>query len=203
MRIAGDGSEDEMVASFLVGELSSERFGPDLARTLTRHRHSTTLLTEPNLSEAAENQARRRILGDFRGYGQDRKLFEGFPSDVRWQHVLLSPSELLGVRYIDYSYWVALSGGTRRPTDAVPFILRGGLVFGHMPTNQFLAAAETFRNGIRWEPIICVRTGEERPLVVLEGHARLTAMALAAESLPSETPVLLGTSPAISTWSCY
>ncbi|MEI8406165.1 MULTISPECIES: hypothetical protein [unclassified Kribbella] len=192
-----------MIAGFLAGELDSERFGPELARVLTRHGHPATLLTEPNLSGASENEARRRILGDFRGYGQDRELFEGFPSDVRWQHVLLSPSELLGVRYIDYSYWNALSGGTRRPTNAVPFILGGGLVFGHMPTDQFLAAAEAFRNGLRWQPIICVRASEGQPLVVLEGHLRLTAMALAAESLPPETSVLLGTSQAISDWPCY
>lgn len=72
-----------------------------------------------------------------------------------------------------------------------------------MPTDQFLAAAEAFRNGLRWQPIICVRASEGQPLVVLEGHLRLTAMALAAESLPPETSVLLGTSQAISDWPCY
>jgi hypothetical protein len=29
------------------------------------------------------------------------------------------------VRYIDYSYWTALTTGTRRPTDAARFIRRG------------------------------------------------------------------------------
>jgi hypothetical protein len=32
VRITGTSSEAEMVASFLVGELSSERFGPTIAR---------------------------------------------------------------------------------------------------------------------------------------------------------------------------
>lgn len=72
-----------------------------------------------------------------------------------------------------------------------------------MPTDHFLALAEIFRNGVSWEPIICVRAGEGRPVVVLEGHARLTAMALAAESVPQETPVLLGTSESIADWPCY
>ncbi len=192
-----------MVRSFLVGELGSERFGPALARVLAEHGLARTLLTGANLSDQSENEQRRRLLGEFRGYGEDRELFEGFPQDVNWQHVLLSRSEVLGVRYIDYSYWNALTGGTRRATDAAEFIRGGRLVFGHMPTGQFLAAAAELRKGVSWEPIICVRAGDDDPTVVLEGHARLTAMALASECLTDEVPVLLGTSAAVADWPCY
>jgi hypothetical protein len=107
------------------------------------------------------------------------------------------------VLYIDYSYWTALTNGTRRPTDAAQFIRSGGLVFDRMPTGHFLAVADSVRKGATWEPIICVRAGDDHPIVVLEGHARLTAMALASDCLPDEVPVLLGTSPAISDWPCY
>jgi hypothetical protein len=126
-----------------------------------------------------------------------------FPDDVSWVRAVLSPGELLEVRYIDYSYWTALTNGTRRPMDAVQFIRAGGLVFDRMPTGQFLALAQSFREGVTWEPIICVRAGEDEPIVVLEGHARLTAMALASDCLPAETPVLLGTSASITDWPCY
>jgi hypothetical protein len=44
-------------------------------------------------------------------------------------------------------------------------------------------------------------------LVVLEGHTRLTAtalaLALAPEHLPDKTPILLGTSPGVANWPCY
>jgi hypothetical protein len=203
MRIIGTSSEAEMVASFLVGELSSERFGPTLARVLARRGQSKTLVTNANLSDPDENEQRRQVLGEFRGYRQNRELFTGFPDEVSWQHAVLSPSELLGVLYIEYSYWTALSDGTRRPTDAAEFIRGGGLVFGHMPTAHFLAVADSLRQGVTWEPIICVRAGDHHPIVVLEGHTRLTAMALAPDSLPDEVPVLLGTSAAISDWPCY
>jgi len=192
-----------MVASFLVGELSSGRFGPTLARILARRRIPKTLLTHADLTDPEENEQRRQVLGEFRGYRQDRELFAGFPDEVSWQHVVLSPAELLEVRYIDYSYWTALTDGTRRPTDAARFIRRGGLVFDRMPTEHFLAVAESVREGVTWEPIICVRAGGDDPFVVLEGHARLTAMALASDCLPDEVPVLLGTSAAISNWPCY
>jgi hypothetical protein len=192
-----------MVATFLAGELSSERFGPTLARILAKHGLPPTVLTNGNLSNSEENEQRRRLLGEFRGYQEDREQFAGFPDDVAWQRVLLSPSELLDVLYIDYSYWTALTNGTRRPTDAAQFIRRGGLVFGRMPTGHFLEFADALRDGATWEPLICVRAGDESPIVVLEGHARLTGLALAPDCLPPENPVLLGTSPTITNWSCY
>lgn len=203
MRIVGGAGEVEMVASFLLAELGSERFGETLARVLARRGLPTTLLTDADLSDAEANELRRRVLGDFRGYRQNRELFEGFPGEVSWLRVMLSPAELLDVRYIDYSYWTALTDGTRRPMDAARFIRQGRLVFDRMPTEHYLALADSVREGITWEPIICVRAGADHPIVVLEGHARLTAMALASDYLPSEVPALLGTSPAIAAWTCY
>ncbi|MFI7062697.1 hypothetical protein ACIBL3_17070 [Kribbella sp. NPDC050124] len=203
MRIIGASSDDEMVATFLLGELSSERFGADLARVLAELGQSATLLTEANLADADENDVRRQVLGDFRGYRQDRELFTGFPDGVSWRWVALSPAELLDVRYIDYGYWTALTDGTRLPTDAARFIRSGGLVFGRMSTGHFLALADALRRGVTWQPIICVRAGGQQPIVVLEGHARLTAMALAADCLPDEVQVLLGTAVGMSEWSCY
>jgi len=50
---------------------------------------------------------------------------------------------------------------------------------------------------------IRVRAGDHHPIVLLEGHTRLTAMALAPDCLPNEVPGLLGTSAAISDWPCY
>jgi hypothetical protein len=48
-----------------------------------------------------------------RGYGTRTDYFDGFPDDARWQWMAISPAELARVRYIDYDYWVELSGGTR------------------------------------------------------------------------------------------
>ncbi|MEV0291026.1 hypothetical protein AB0H36_43440 [Kribbella sp. NPDC050820] len=203
MRIVGVSSEEEMVASFLLGELGSERFGPNLVQVLEELGQPATLLTEADLGDAEGNELRRHVLGDFRGYRQDRELFTGFPDGVSWQRVALSQGELLDVRYIDYSYWTALTEGSRRPTDAVRFIRGGGTVFGSMPTGHFLALADSFRQGVTWQPIICVRADGNHPIVVLEGHARLTAMALASECLPDEVQVLLGSSAAMSEWLCY
>jgi hypothetical protein len=38
---------------------------------------------------------------------------------------------------------------------------------------------------------------------VLEGHVRLTAYMLARDRLPPELQVLVGSSPAITSWGCW
>jgi hypothetical protein len=203
MRVEAGSSEDEMIAVFLQAELRSERFGAELAQLLAHDRRDHAIVAAPDLREPAANAYRRRLLGAFRGYGRDERLFEGFPADVQWEWVALTPGELFQVRYIDYSYWNALSGGSRLPRDAAPFIRAGGLVFGTMDTSGFLHIAEALRKGAKFPPLILVRAGETAPLVLLEGHVRLTAYALAPERVPAELPVLLGTSPGFLRWGCY
>ncbi len=55
-------SEDEVVASFLAGELDSERFGDSLRALLRRRQSSTSLLTDPDLTDPVECEERRELL---------------------------------------------------------------------------------------------------------------------------------------------
>jgi hypothetical protein len=48
--------------------------------------------------------------------------------------------------------------------------------------------------------LIAATTDALRPLVLVEGHARLTAYALFPERLPDELEILLGVSPAMAGW---
>jgi hypothetical protein len=125
VQVLGVSSEDEMVACFLSGELSSRRFGRNLRSHLAAAGQAERLLTHPDLSDAGENFAHRVLLAATRGYGENRDLFENFPAHVTWTRALLSAGEAAGVRYLDYSYWVELSGGSRRPTDAAARIKAG------------------------------------------------------------------------------
>jgi hypothetical protein len=89
-----ESSEDEMVASFLQGELSSERFGPAVRHQLAVMGEPAELLTRPDLADPQANQARRDVLAATRGYGEDRELFEFFPAGVQWVRARLAPDEL-------------------------------------------------------------------------------------------------------------
>lgn len=57
-----ESSEEEMIACFLRGELSSERFAPAICEQLATSSRPEELLTEPDLTDPQANDARRNIL---------------------------------------------------------------------------------------------------------------------------------------------
>ncbi|WP_234377152.1 hypothetical protein [Streptomyces sp. TP-A0356] len=102
VQVLGMSSEDEMVACFLSGELSSQRFGQNLRSHLAAAGQAEQLLTHPDLSDAGANFARRALLAATRGYGENRDLFENFPPEVTWTRALLSADEAASVRYLHW-----------------------------------------------------------------------------------------------------
>lgn len=197
VQVVGKSSEDEMIACFLSGELSSQRFGQRLRSHLAKAGQTEHLLTHPDLSDPAANSARRALLAATRGYGENRDLFENFPHHVTWTRALLSASEAASVRYIDYSYWVELSGGSRRPTDAAARI-KAGLRAFDVPNEPFVDAAQALIRGERFRPLILVGERQDN-LVCLEGHLRLTAYALVG--FPTDIECLIGTAPTMGRWA--
>jgi hypothetical protein len=70
-----------------------------------------------------------------------------------------------------------------------------------VPSDWALGMAQAVADGARFPPLILVTTGPGGDLVVLEGHARLTAFMLARDRLPPELEVLVGSSPAMTCWA--
>jgi hypothetical protein len=191
-----------MIAVFLRGELDSERFGPALAEGLRRRGADAGLVSSPGLDDARQNALRRELLEETRAYRRRDGLFGGFPHGVRWDRVALTPDELMAVRYINYSYWVELSAGSRRPEDAAERIRAGIDVFG-VPSDGFFDVARAFAAGAEWPELIIVSAVAEGHNVVLEGHVRLTGMALAPNAIPAEVEVIRGVAPGIVDWWAY
>lgn len=208
-------NEAEMVALFLATEYPAPRTHQLILQVLQREGWPPRIIEQPNLHDEHENAQRRSILGTYRGYGQNTDYFAslprdveyadyfaGFPRNVQWERAILSPQELEQVTYIEYEYWRELSSGSRLPRDAARTILAGNEVFGvsHQRVLQMTAA---LRAGARFPTLILVGKNRESPLVVLEGHLRLTAMFLAPECLPAELEVMVGFSEQIANWGCY
>jgi hypothetical protein len=191
-----------MVALFLRGELASERFGGPVREALAAEDVPAALVTAPDLEDAKENAIRLRLLDATRAYARREGLFDGFPNGVRWDWVAFTRDELLAVRYIDWSYGLELSGQTRLPTAAAAQIRAGREAFG-VSNDGFLALASELACGARWPPLIVASTSSVGDDVLVEGHVRLTAMALAPEALPNEIETLRGVSPAMASWSNY
>jgi hypothetical protein len=92
------------------------------------------------------HEARLRLLTEHRGYGTRTEIFDGFPDDVRWQWMAITPAELVEVRYIQYDYWDELSGGSRLAVDAAARIRAGVAPFG-VPNNGKLEMAQAVASG--------------------------------------------------------
>jgi hypothetical protein len=195
VRVIRPSTEDEMIWLFLRGELPSERFGPAIRGAIDER-----LLLEPDLGDESQNALRRDALTQLRGYGSREGLFHGFPDDMHWEWAALTPDEALAVHYIEYDYWVELSGGSRLPLDAADRIRAGMTVF-RVPNDGFFELADEL--GMKQLSELIVVGGDGGRLVVLEGHARLTAYALRPEALPAELEVLLGRSPRIAEWALW
>jgi hypothetical protein len=98
-------TEDEMIAVFLKGEITSERFGQEIRTLLYNDGKDFSIVEIPNINNVAHNVYRRQLLGKFRGYGQNCNLFENFPEQVSWYRVELDREEVAKIRYIDSGYF--------------------------------------------------------------------------------------------------
>lgn len=202
MRRVSPADEAEMVAVFLRTEIASARFGGCILAALARDGRDRAIVERPDTGNAAENAYRRAVLGECRGFGRDAALFEGFPDDVRWQRALVSKGDLAAVRYIKYDYWIELSGGSRLAPDAADRIRQGIEIF-RVPNDGFWRVADAIKAGATFPELILVGADERSPLVVLEGHARLTAHFLRPETMPPALPVIVGYSARLADWSLY
>lgn len=199
MRILAPVAEAEVVATFLRAEVESERFGAAIRAALERDGVSADVVTRPDLSDAGQNAYRRELLGEVRGWGRDESMFRNFPHDVAWSRAELTRDEVASILYIDWDWWLSVTGGSRRPADAAATLRRESPsdVAWHEPIARRLVAGPPLPELI----VIRLRKGER--LVVLEGHVRLTAFALFPEAVPHTLEVLLGESAGLVRWTSY
>lgn len=180
-----------MVAVFLRTELASYRFGSAIEAMLDRDGRDRRLIEQPDLSDADANAYRRYLLGEHRGYRRNADVFTTFPDDVRWYRGLITKEELAQVRYINDDYWTELSGGTRLATDAAARIRQGIEAYG-VGNGGFWYLADALAAGASFPELILVGKDEHTPLMLLEGHVRLTAYFLRPQYIPATLPMLVG-----------
>ncbi len=132
----------------------------------------------------------RALLEKHRAYERREGLFLDFPREVDWFRSVVTREELLEIRYINWDWWLEVSGGTRDAREGARRI-RAGEIPGvtleeHEPRLD--------------HPLIAATTPNLSPLVLVEGHARLTAYALFPERVPDEVEILAGVSEEMPRW---
>jgi hypothetical protein len=150
-------------------------------------------------AELASPRFREEILAGRRGW-RIGGLFDGLPDDLDWRRVALTPDEVLAIRYIDWDWWLWVSDGTRSPGETARRI-HAGLIDGVDAESLRPIAARLASDDPPPELIAVARP--EDPLVLLEGHVRLTSYALYPEFLPPRLEILLGLSERAHEWSEY
>ncbi len=168
-----------MIAEFLKAEYRSERFAEQIKGVMDKFFQDEKIILSADLNNADENAARKKLLGEFRGYGLNRELFERFPAEITWSLCNFANNDLSKIRYIDYSYWNELSQGTKSPLTAAQAILNGTEIYGQSNAG-FIKAAEFIKNGGKFYRPILLTSDFER-FVIVEGHLRITAFALMPE----------------------
>ena len=189
MKFLRKSSEDEMILEFLKAEYTSVRFSSTLKDVLWDFGCDRNIIFSADMQDAVENRTRKRILGAYRGYGEDRELFERFPEVFEWSVCSFSDNDIEKIRYIDYSYWNELSAGTQMPLDAAKTI-RNGIKIYDVANDGFLQAAEYIKNGGTF-PKLFLLTADYENFVIVEGHLRMTAYALVPECF-KDVEVIVG-----------
>lgn len=179
MKILGQSSEEEMIIEYLRAEISSKRFSDNVREAMKRLGLDERIVLSADLQSQEENEKRRELLGAVRGYGRDESMFERFPAVTDWKLCSFSQNDLEKIRYIHYSYWSELSEGTHRPTDAAERIRGGVCVYGQS-NEGFIQAVSYIRNGGTF-PKMFFLTADYEDFVIVEGHQRMTAYAMAPE----------------------
>ncbi|MBD5145749.1 MAG: hypothetical protein HDT21_07595 [Ruminococcus sp.] len=179
MNILRTSSEEEMISEFLMAEYHSERFSDRIKEIMNELSFNESIILSADLNSTNENFARKKLLGEFRGYGLDRELFERFPTEISWSLCNFVNGDLNKIRYIDYSYWNELSQGTKSPLKAAQTILNGTEIY-EQSNAGFVKAAEFIKSGGKF-PRTILLTSDFEHFVIVEGHLRITAFALAPE----------------------
>lgn len=183
MRIVERVDEPTVIASFMRGEVDSPRFGDALRAAVAAVGADETLVRRPDVTVESENELRAVAFERFRG-----DYLGSWFHELSWSLVELEPDEVLAIRYVAWDYWLEITGGTRMPLDgAAHHRARGG-------DERFVAGGE---------PLIVVCAGPPSHLVVVEGHGRLTALALHPQDIPHPLEMLLGEGEAVRRWGCY
>jgi hypothetical protein len=191
-------SEAEVIVVFLRAELDSARYGKRIRLLLAEAELEESVLLAPDLEDAHENECRASLLEGHRAWLRREGLFNGFPEDVEWSLVGLLPEEVLSILYIDWDWWLAISGGTRRSVDAAARIRANEVPGADVESDEQIAARLCSDDPP--PELIVASTPDLSRVVAVDGHVRLTAYALFPEYLPEELVLYLGTSKEMRRW---
>ena len=200
----GGATEDQVILAWLQAVIESPDFQayivgnpPDPSRLSTALKAARS----PDLRDAAQNQMRRQIITSVYGFGHGTGTFAGLSNDLKWRRVRLTVDEVGEMLYARHDgAWQLLSPATRKVAEGAT---NAGHVFTGDATNMVVLslAAGLCHSEKKVPEVIALKRPSDGRLVILEGHARATAIALEGHRFPNGVEVFVGDGPSVAGWA--
>lgn len=200
MKVSRSIPADDMIAEFLQAELHSSRFREGSLKALNMLGYNKSLLEDPDVASAKENQKRAKVLGLTRGWPNEW-LFSGFPKDSVWNLATVTPKEL-GQCYRLKSRPDMAEDERLLATTAGS--LKAGVELENIDSELIKQMVlEVKQQQPLPLPILAAEDFTSKK-VLIEGHSRSIAYCVVDEDyLPGRIPVTIGISPHMSEWAYY
>jgi len=158
------------------------------------------LAHHPDLTNANENQQRRDVIEQMRGFARGVLLFTGLANNIAWRRFHVTTAEVADMLYANHPTWRALAPLTLTVGEGASHV--GRVAAPGNPNMHILSMARDIchANPVPACPeIVCLNRPDGR-ISVMEGHSRATAFVLEAHRLPNGVDVYVGSSPSVATW---
>jgi hypothetical protein len=198
----GAATEDQVILAWLQAEIESTDFQAFIIGNPPNPANLSAALKaarSPNLRDDQQNALRREIISSVYGFGKGAGTFEGLGNDIRWRRFRLTPAEVGEMLYARHEgAWRLLSPVTRKVVEGASNV---GHVFTGDQTNMVvLSLASGLCHSDKKVPEIIALRRPDGPLVILEGHARATALVLEAHRVPDGVHAYVGDGPSVVNW---
>jgi len=198
----GAATEDQVILAWLQAEIESPEFQAYVVGNPPNPANLSLALKaarSPDLHDQTQNDLRRQIITSTYGFGTGAGSFEGLGQDLRWRRVHLTTDEVAQMLYMRRSGpWQLLSPVTRKVAEGATNV---GHVFTGDGTNMVvLSLASGLCHSDKKVPEIIALRRADGALVILEGHARATAIVLEAHRFPKGVQAYVGEGASVANW---
>jgi hypothetical protein len=198
----GEATEDQVILAWLQAEIESPDFQAYVIGNPPNPANLSLALKaarSPDLRDQTQNDLRRQIITEVYGFGRGVGSFEGLGLDLRWRRVQLTVPEVGEMLYARRDgAWRLLSPATRKVAEGATNV--GHVFTGDNSNMVVLSLASGICHSEKKVPEIIALRRPDGALVILEGHARATAIALEAHRFPNGVQAYVGEGPSVAGW---
>jgi hypothetical protein len=196
-------TDDQVILAWLQAEIESAAFQQYLIGDPPNPANlslALKLARSPNLHDDEQNRMRRQIITNTHGFGMGVGQFQGLANDLKWRKVRVTAAEVGEMLYASRSgAWTILAPVSRKVAEGATNV---GHVFTGDQTNMVvLSLAYGINHSDKKVPEIIALRRPDGHLVILEGHARATAIVLEAQRFSHGVQAYVGDSPSVANWA--